>query len=85
MTYNAWLWLSQVIEEKKHFWKYLGNWENHIIAKVIVGVAGAVRPMYNDHPLNPKFVAVVDKWSLFRVSFMFQKRNTRIWMYFWKF
>ena len=26
--------------------------------------------MYNDHPRDPKIVAVVDRWSLFRGSFM---------------
>ena len=25
-----------------------------------------VKPMYNDHPLDPKIVTVVDSWSLFR-------------------
>ncbi len=25
-----------------------------------------VKLVYNDHPLDPKFAAVVDKWSLFR-------------------
>ncbi len=26
-----------------------------------------VKPLYNDHPRDPKFVTVVDRWSLFRV------------------
>jgi len=25
-----------------------------------------VKPVYNDHPWDPKIVAVVDSWSLFR-------------------
>ncbi len=25
-----------------------------------------VKPVYNDHPRDPKFVAVVDRWPLFR-------------------
>ena len=25
-----------------------------------------VKPVYNDHPWDPKIVAVVDRWSLFR-------------------
>ncbi len=25
-----------------------------------------VKPVWNDHPQDPKFVAVVDRWSLFR-------------------
>ncbi len=25
-----------------------------------------VKPVYNDHPRDPKIVAVVDRWSLFR-------------------
>jgi len=28
---------------------------------------GIVKPVYNDHPRDPKIVAVVDNWSLFRV------------------
>ncbi len=27
---------------------------------------GTVKPVYNGHPQYPKFVAVVDRWSLFR-------------------
>ncbi len=29
-----------------------------------------VKPVYNDHFRDPKFVAVVDRWSLFRGSIM---------------
>jgi len=29
-----------------------------------------VKPVYNDHPRETKFVAVVDRWSLFRGSFI---------------
>ena len=29
-----------------------------------------VKPEYNDHPRDLKFVAVVDKWLLFRGTFM---------------
>jgi len=29
-----------------------------------------VKPVYNDHPRDPKFVTVVDRWSLFRGNFM---------------
>ncbi len=29
-----------------------------------------VKPEYNDHPRNPKIVTVVDRWSLFRGSFV---------------
>jgi hypothetical protein len=32
-----------------------------------------VKPEYNNHPRDPKFVAVLDRWSLFRGNFMFQK------------
>ncbi len=30
--------------------------------------ACTVKLVYNDHPRDPKFVAVVDRWSLFRGS-----------------
>jgi len=29
-----------------------------------------VKPAYNDHPRDAKFVAVVDRWTLFRDSFI---------------
>jgi hypothetical protein len=29
-----------------------------------------VEPVNNDHPWDPKIVAVVDRWSLFRGSFI---------------
>jgi hypothetical protein len=32
-----------------------------------------VKPVYNDHPRDPKFLAVVVRWSLFRGSFMLWK------------
>ncbi len=28
-----------------------------------------VKLVYNDHPWDPKFVAIVDRWSFFRGSF----------------
>ncbi len=30
------------------------------------GFGITVKPVYNDHPWDPKIVAVGDKWSLFR-------------------
>ncbi len=32
-----------------------------------------LKPVYNDHLWDPKFVAIVDRWSLFRGTFMLQK------------
>jgi hypothetical protein len=29
-----------------------------------------VKPVYNDHHRDPKFETVIDKWSLFRGSFI---------------
>ncbi len=29
-----------------------------------------VKPVYNNHPRDTEFVAVVERWSLFRGSFM---------------
>ncbi len=34
-----------------------------------------VKHMYNDHPRDPKFVAVVDKWSLFRGPLCYKDSN----------
>ena len=38
--------------------------------KKYVHCGSTVNPVYNDHPQDPKFVAVVDKWSLFSGRFM---------------
>ena len=41
-----------------------------------------VKPVYNNHPWDPKIVAVVDSWSLFRGSFMLYKslkRDLKCW------
>ncbi len=35
----------------------------------ILHIESTVKPVYKDHPRDPKFVAVVDKWSLFRGRF----------------
>ncbi len=39
---------------------------------IILRFVITVKPVYNNHPWDPKFVAVVDWWSLFRGSFMIQ-------------
>ena len=31
--------------------------------------------MYNDHPWDPKIVAVIDRWSLFRGHFWYESSN----------
>ncbi len=36
----------------------------------------AVKPVYNGHPRDLKIVAVVDRWSLFRGTFMLLTRKT---------
>ncbi len=42
-----------------------------------------VKPVYNDHPREPKFVAVVDRWSFFRCSLILWKlKCNRIHSYF---
>ncbi len=56
--------ISEKSEERKKFFswfqrKKIGNeWKS------------TVKPVYNDHPRDPKFVAVADRWLLFRGSFM---------------
>jgi hypothetical protein len=34
-----------------------------------------VKPVYNDHPRDPKIVAVVDRWSLFRGQLLNKSPN----------
>ncbi len=36
-----------------------------------------VKPVYRDNPRDPKFVAVVDRWSLFIGSFV-SKKDSKI-------
>ena len=50
--------------------------QNEIVQKLIeqmqiIRLYLTVKPAYNDHSWDPKFVAVVDRWSLFRGSLMF--------------
>jgi len=33
-------------------------------------IADTVKPVYNDHPRDPEFVVVVDRWSQSRDGFM---------------
>jgi hypothetical protein len=35
------------------------------IENVLVCPIDTVKPVHNDHPWNPKKVAIVDRWSLF--------------------
>jgi hypothetical protein len=42
----------------------------YIFYFVIFSFPCTVKLVYNDHPRDPKLVAVVDRWSLFRGSFM---------------
>jgi hypothetical protein len=42
-----------------------------------------VKPLYNDHPWDPIFVSLVDKWSVFKSKFMIYKlkiKNAKIEM-----
>ncbi len=34
-----------------------------------------VKPVYNDHPRDPKIVAVVDRWSLFGGHLCYKRSN----------
>jgi len=38
-------------------------------------ILSTVKPVYNDHPWDPKIVAVVDRWSLFRGHLCYKKTN----------
>jgi hypothetical protein len=42
---------------------------NGLISLSVVSFSSAhntVKPVYNDHPWDPEFMAIVDRWSLFR-------------------
>ena len=34
-----------------------------------------IKPEYNDHPWDPKIVAIADKWSLFEVTQQVEIQN----------
>jgi hypothetical protein len=57
-----------------HLQDQLGMQQNIFNIKALVRRAiftsNTVKPVYNDHPRDPKFVVVVDRWSLFRGRFM---------------
>jgi len=42
-----------------------------------------VKPVYNDHPRDPKIVAVVDRWSLFRGHLCQKKLNLDLKIYYY--
>ena len=44
------------------FWRIWGASKNH----EVYSIERTVKPLYNDHPWDPRVVAVVDRWSLFR-------------------
>ncbi len=48
--------------------KVLGGWQNPWIFVVYT-----VKPVYNNQPWDPKFVAVVDRWLLIRGRSLLQK------------
>ncbi len=41
-------------------------------------IANTVKPVYNDQPRDPKFGAVVDRWSLFRGGFYLKKLKLKL-------
>jgi hypothetical protein len=42
----------------------LRNLKKHTFHEIFLDII-QVKPVYNDHPRDPKIVAVVDRWSLF--------------------
>jgi len=65
------IWFSTQIL-KREIWNFLLTQLHHRRNKW-----HTVKLVYNDHPWDPKFVAVVDWWSLFRGSFMLWKLKLR--------
>jgi hypothetical protein len=46
---------------------------NHLIE--IANNNNTVKPVYNDHPRDPKIVAVVGRWSLFGGHLCYKRSN----------
>ena len=44
--------------------------ENEDIENGLPSFSSTVKPVYNDHPWDSKIVAVVDRWLLFRGTFV---------------
>jgi hypothetical protein len=44
-------------------------------SKFAVKFRDTVKPLYNDHPRDPKIVAVVDRWSLFGGHLFYKRSN----------
>jgi len=54
-----------------NFTNQVAKFDNQIHQPLNTNFLGnTVKLVYNDHPRDPEFVAVVDRWSLFRGSFM---------------
>ena len=49
------------------------NTSKNKIKKILLKKRSTVKPVYNYHPRDPKFVAVVDRLLFFRGSFMLYK------------
>jgi len=63
---SAELRLKNTAVEKSKFKINMNMWFSYSETRTYVHMYFfTVKPVYNDHPLKPKFVAVVDWWSLF--------------------
>jgi hypothetical protein len=55
-----------LIKRLREFWIKTSDSKFRNLKKRFKHNAYTVKPVYNDHPRDTKFVAVVYKWSLFR-------------------
>ncbi len=57
------------LKKKENMGKWLSITKSGSIVPFLkkINLEGStIKPVYNDHPLDPKIMAVVDRWSLFR-------------------
>ena len=68
------LWTTSTRHAFRHLFKYtIRKFFKHFIIIKLCNMSYTVKPVYNDYPWNPKIVAVVERWSLFRGSFLLSK------------
>ncbi len=71
---------TTLAEKRSLFFLTRSNFYQHfthgffVQIKFCAKLSCTVKPVYNDHPREPKFVAVVDRLSLFRGCFMLLKK-----------
>jgi len=56
-------------------WLFTISYDGTYLSSHLCSNFNSVKPVYNDHPRDPKIVAVVDRWSLFGGHLYYKRSN----------